>query len=309
MSNAVIDVQDVHISAPTHFWQRPKTLLRGLTFQVNRGEIYGFIGPNGAGKTTTIKAMLGLLHPSRGRITVAGLPSLAPMARLRVGFLGERSAVSPHLCGLEQLMLHGRLSGQTAAQARKNSQKWLMQLGLRAAQHDRLSTYSKGMQQRLALAQALLHAPDLLILDEPMSGLDPQGRRDVREVLLAHAARGKTVFFSTHILSDVEMICHRVAIIAGGRLQHVGSLAALPGAAYEVWASDVSAALQARLRQGNAKVRQQAQAFIVECKNVQHANAVIDLLRGSGATVRALQSMGPSLETTYLHATGAQMVL
>ncbi|RYF12685.1 MAG: ABC transporter ATP-binding protein, partial [Deltaproteobacteria bacterium] len=212
-------------------------------------------------------------------------------------------------CASEVLQTHAQLGGLSRQQAHRRSRKLLAQLGLLAAAERRLATFSKGMLQRLALCQALIASPDLLVLDEPMSGLDPQARHSVREALLAHARLGKTVFFSTHILPDVEMICHRVAIIAAGRLRHVGDVGALSAGKVELWADHVSPELQQSLTRPGMLSRAEARGTVFVCDNVEQANMALDLLRQGGATIRSLQTTRSSLETTFLRATGSQMVL
>ena len=201
--------------------------VENLDLSVRRGEVVGYLGPNGAGKTTTIKILTGLHKATQGRAWVLGHPVESPASRRRMGFLPEQPYFYDYLNGIEYLELAGRLSGLTAAQAGKSARTWLGRVGLAEHPGRMLRKYSKGMLQRLGLAAALVHEPELLILDEPMSGLDPFGRRDVRELIMEQRARGTTVLFSSHILPDVEMLCDRVAIVLHGRLERVATLAEL----------------------------------------------------------------------------------
>ena len=197
------------------------------SFEVRPGEIFGFVGPNGAGKTTTIRSLMGLIRPTRGRCTIFGAPVPSRAARARLGFLPESPYFYDYLTGRELLDLCGRLFGLPAEVRRRRAAELLERVGLGAAADRQLRRYSKGMLQRAGLAQALVNDPELVILDEPMSGLDPVGRKDVRDLMHELHDAGKTIFFSTHILADVEALCDRVAIISEGRILEVGPVTRL----------------------------------------------------------------------------------
>lgn len=196
----------------------------GLDLAVPAGEIFGLLGPNGAGKTTTLKMMLGLLKPDAGRVLLFGRPPSDADARSRIGFLPEHPYFYDYLTAREFLDFYGRLQGIPADVRPSRVRDAIRRVGLEGTENTALRKFSKGMVQRLGLAQAIQHDPDLVILDEPMSGLDPVGRREVRDLILGLRAAGKTVFFSSHILQDAEMVCDRVAILVRGRLQSVGAL-------------------------------------------------------------------------------------
>jgi ABC-2 type transport system ATP-binding protein len=207
----------------TKFYRSPWTMrstrgVEDLNLDVRRGEIIGALGPNGSGKTTTLKLLIGLLKPSRGRAFLLGEPVTSRGSRRCLGFLPEQPYFYDYLNGLEYLELAGRLSGLDGVEAGRRAKHWLGRVGLGEKPGLRLRKYSKGMLQRLGLGAALVHDPELLILDEPMSGLDPFGRRDVRELIHEQRERGTTVLFSSHILPDVEMLCDRVLIMLDGRL-------------------------------------------------------------------------------------------
>lgn len=204
--------------------RRPFQAARGISFEVHRGEVFGFLGPNGAGKTTTIKALLGLIKPDAGDLRVLGYPVKSPSWRAKVGYMPEHPTFYDYLTGLELVTWFARLSGMNRVDAEREARRLLERVGLSHALGRRLRSYSKGMLQRTGLASALVGSPELLILDEPMTGLDPIGRRDIRELILSLKAEGKTVFYSTHILPDVEMTCDRVAIIHQGRSIRSGPL-------------------------------------------------------------------------------------
>ena len=221
---AVLTLEGVAKSYRAHLSLRKYWILKDLSFEVHPGEIFGFIGTNGAGKTTTIKLLLGLLFPDAGRIRLCGEDPSRPEARRRVGFLPENPYFHDYLTGWEFLDFHARLHGFRQPERRRRVGELLERVGLKNRADRALRLYSKGMLQRIGLAQALLHDPDVVILDEPMSGLDPIGRRDVRDLILELKGRGRTVFFSTHILSDTETICDRVGMLVRGRLAAIGSV-------------------------------------------------------------------------------------
>ncbi|MEO6950706.1 MAG: ABC transporter ATP-binding protein [Polyangia bacterium] len=195
-----------------------------VSFEVERGEILGLLGPNGAGKTTTIKMLMGLIFPSRGRAEIFGRPVPTIESKRDLGFLPESPYFYDYLTGAELLDLMGQLCGLDRSTRRRRAGELLERVGLGPAKDRPLRKYSKGMLQRIGLAQALLNDPKLVVLDEPMSGLDPIGRKEVRDLILELRTEGRTILFSTHILSDVELLCDRVAIIAQGRLRESGAL-------------------------------------------------------------------------------------
>jgi len=195
-----------------------------LNLEVARGEVFGYLGPNGAGKTTTLKILTGLLKPTSGRAWLLGEPIERVESRRRLGFLPEQPYFYDSLTGIEYLEFVARLSGLGAHEATRAARHWFGRVGLGERGRLALRKYSKGMLQRLGLAAALVHGPELVILDEPMSGLDPFGRRDVRDLILEQRERGVTVMFSSHILPDVELLCDRVAIVLGGRLERVATV-------------------------------------------------------------------------------------
>ena len=200
----------------------PVTALDGLSLSVHRGEIYGFLGPNGSGKTTTLKILMGLMRSTSGKAEVLGKPAGNVQARRQIGFLPEGPYFYDYLTAEEFLAFYGRLAGLERAELGRRIDHLLEVVGLNEARTRQLRKFSKGMLQRIGLAQALIHDPELVILDEPMSGLDPIGRKQVRDLILGLRDQGKTVFFSTHIIPDVEMICDRVGIVMKGRVMAAG---------------------------------------------------------------------------------------
>lgn len=206
------------------FLGKPITVLKGISLTVEKGEIFGFIGPNGAGKTTTIKIIMDILRPTSGRVSIFGKPPSDISWRSKVGFLPENPYFYDYLKARELLYFYGKLLSMNKDYLIERIDFLLDLVGLKGIENVFLRNYSKGMLQRIGIAQALLADPELLILDEPMSGLDPVGRVEIKDLLLKLKKLGKTIFFSTHILSDAEMLCDRVAIIASGEIKKLGRL-------------------------------------------------------------------------------------
>jgi ABC-2 type transport system ATP-binding protein len=223
-----IDIRGLSKSYRTgHVIQGRRLALEDLTLQVHRGEILGYVGPNGSGKTTTLKLLIGLLKPDRGEAFVLGEPAASRGWRFRAGYLPEHPYLYDYLTPAEYLDYVGRLFGLDAARRRTRARELLELVGLERSANVPMRKFSKGMVQRAGLAQALVNDPELLIFDEPMSGLDPIGRRLVRQIIVDQHRAGKTVLFSTHILADAETLCDRVAVLRGGRLLKVGPLGEL----------------------------------------------------------------------------------
>ena len=233
----VIEISGLSKDYAVGFWRkRTFRALHQLSLQIERGEIFGFLGPNGAGKTTTLKLLTGLIFPTEGTATILGHPVGEPETFLHMGYLPEQPYFYDYLTAEELLDYFARFFPLTPAERKRRRDAVLEQVGLAEFRHRPLRKFSKGMLQRVGIAQAVLHGPEIVLLDEPMSGLDPVGRREVRDLILQLKAEGKTVFFSTHILSDAEALCDRVAILNRGRLVGVGRISELvePRTGYEV---------------------------------------------------------------------------
>jgi ABC-2 type transport system ATP-binding protein len=230
-NHVVIHLKDLTKDYQVGFWKkRTVRALDHLTLDVHRGEIFGFLGPNGAGKTTTLKIMMQLIFPTEGTATILGKPVNLPASRARVGYLPENPYFYDYLSGIELLKYTAALFGIQKATAEKRAETLLGQVGLEEERSNRqLRKYSKGMLQRLGIAQALMNDPEIIFLDEPMSGLDPIGRRDVRDLMLALRKQNKTIFFSSHILADVEALCDRAAILNKGKMVKCGTVEELTG--------------------------------------------------------------------------------
>jgi ABC-2 type transport system ATP-binding protein len=222
--SSIVHVEGIVKDFRPGFGLRRKRVLHGVTFDVQQGEIFGFVGPNGAGKTTTLKVLMGLIRPTAGKASILGCDVEESEFRHRIGFLPENPYFYPFLTAREILDFYARLSGVPAAGRAARVERLLDMVNLGHAMDARLRTFSKGTLQRVGIAQALVHDPQVVFLDEPMSGIDPLGRKEIRDLILGLRAEGKTVFMNTHILHDVEMICDRVAIIVKGRIRHQGRI-------------------------------------------------------------------------------------
>jgi len=240
MFNA-IDIQDLVVEFPGARGGAVRAL-QGLSLSVAQGQVYGFLGPNGAGKTTTMHVLLGFIEATAGVARLFDEDVRQTIARRRIGYLPEHPETYRFLTGRELLHMAGRLFGLSRAALNVRAAELLALVGLETAADRRLATYSRGMLQRIGLAQALINDPDLVILDEPASGLDPLGRIRIREIIVALRERGKTVFFSSHELSEVERVCDRVGILAAGRLVAEGRMAELVKAGKPAVAGELAVA-------------------------------------------------------------------
>ena len=222
---AAIELYGISRSFKNHFWQKRKIVLKRIDLNIDKGEVFGFLGPNGAGKTTTIKVITGLLQPDSGRVSIFGEGVNSIVAKQKIGFLPEAPYFYEHLTGHEFLKIHAQLHDVTDFETRVD--QLLKRVGLDEARDLRLRKYSRGMLQRVGLAQALIGSPELLILDEPLTGLDPIGRKEMKDIILEEKAKGTTIFFSSHILPDAEAVCDRIGIIIEGEIRRVGTLSEL----------------------------------------------------------------------------------
>ena len=224
MSTPAIQIDGLTKDYAVGFWR--KTMRRSLdhlTLEVNQGEAFGFLGPNGAGKTTTLKLLMGLIFPTSGSARVRGRSISDVGMHREIGYMPEQPYFYDYLTARELLDYFARFFGYGRVEREERIRKFLERVGLAGSADVQLRKFSKGMLQRVGIAQAILHDPEVVFLDEPMSGLDPVGRREVRDIILELKSRGRTIFFSTHILSDAEMLCDRVAVLVGGKLQGVGA--------------------------------------------------------------------------------------
>ena len=283
-----------------------KVSVRNLSLSVRRGEIFGFLGPNGAGKSTSIKMLLGLVKPTEGQALVLGAPCGSVEIRRKIGFLPEDFRFYPWLTASELLKLHGRLCGLSVICLADRVPALLELVGLTAHRGKRLSEFSKGMLQRIGLAQALIHEPELIFLDEPTSGLDPMGRRTVRDVIRAQRERGATVFLNSHLLSEVEITCDQVVFIKQGEV--VGShdlRTQSPGETRViVLTSNLSDETAAGLTRWCTSVDKQGDRLIFSAKSREALPQVHRYLAASGADIYSFTPERPSLEELFLKIMG-----
>lgn len=311
MAGAFVDIQSLRKVFRVGFWGRQVTAVDGLSFEVQRGEVFGFLGPNGAGKTTTIKMLMGLIYPSGGTATLFGRPVGDPAAKAKVGFLPESPYFYDYLTGQEFLRFYGHLFGLLGGSLDKRIDELLELVGMMHARDLQLRKFSKGMLQRVGIAQALINDPELIILDEPMSGLDPIGRKEVRDLILRLKESGKTVMFSSHILHDAEVLCDRVAMIMKGKLVACGQVSDLieRGTTQEVeMVIDrlLPEALE-RIKPLATKVVLQGERVMVALTSQQNVDQAIDIIRSTKAKLVALTPHKSSLEDLFIReATVAQ---
>ena len=276
--------------------------LHDLNLTVEPGEVFGFLGPNGAGKTTTIKILLGLVRPTSGQARVFGLPASDPGARRLVGYLPENFRLQDWLTGNELLELHADLANLTREERAWRIPEVLRLVGLGDRGHERLQSYSKGMLQRIGLAQAIVHNPRLLLLDEPTSALDPIGRREVRDLIRALSSRGTTVFLNSHLLSEVEMLCDRVAIIDRGRVVKSGRLDDLVRGAPELMITldCVDADVLAVLGRFGRVLSHDLTSVRLGVTDASVASVIAEVLPRSGYRVYSLVPVQRSLEDVFM---------
>jgi ABC-2 type transport system ATP-binding protein len=298
---AAIEIIGLEKTYTVGFWRkRPKQALRPLDLKVEEGEIFGFLGPNGAGKTTTLKLLMGLIFPTAGSARILGMEIDDPRMKAQIGFLPEQPYFYDYLTARELLDYYGQLSGVEAKQRSTRVNQVLQRVGLPDVGGVQLRKFSKGMLQRVGIAQAILHDPKVVFFDEPMSGLDPMGRREVRDLMAQLKVEGKTVFFSTHILSDAEALCDRVAIIHQGELRGVGAVADLTSSVHGkvevVWqGTTVPASLRALGAECHV-TRDTVRAMLSEANQ----DAAIEALRRERLRLVSVTPVRTSLEDYYL---------
>ena len=283
------------------FWRkRPKTALKPLTLTVPEGEVFGYLGPNGAGKTTTLKLLMGLIFPSGGSAKVLGADWRDPRVKAQIGFLPEQPYFYDYLTASELLDYYAQLSSLDARERSRRISAVLSRVGLAESGHTQLRKFSKGMLQRVGIAQAIIHDPKLVFLDEPMSGLDPVGRREVRDLIQSLKDEGKTVFFSTHILSDAEALCDRVAVLHKGELRGVGVvqdlLARFSGKVEIIWDGPTALAAVQTLGSECHSTGDSIRAVLGQ----EQLDAAIDAIRRAHGRLMSVTPVRASLEDYFL---------
>ncbi len=296
-----LEVNNLKKSFRSDFLWRTRRVLKDVTIRVGSGEIYGFLGPNGAGKTTTIKCIIGLLFPDSGEILIHGHPAGSRDSRRRVGFLPENPYFYDYLTARELLLFTGQIFSMPPAAARERASALLRQVGLEGNDRLLLRKFSKGMLQRAGLAQALMQDPDVLILDEPFSGLDPIGRKELRQIILDLRAGGKTVFFSSHILQDMEAMVDRVGIILNGAIRREGRLSELISHSVRYWEITCVGIGEAELARIPAPATARDGQFILRVEAEEELNAVIEGIIHNNGRVLAVTPAKMSLEDIFLN--------
>jgi ABC-2 type transport system ATP-binding protein len=283
-----------------------KVAVRGLTLEVPRGEVFGFIGPNGAGKSTSIKMFVGLVSPTDGEAMVLGAPAGNVEARRKIGFLPEHFRFYDWLTPVELLRLHGRLCGISSAQLRQRVPAFLDLVGLTPHRDKQLREFSKGMLQRIGLAQALINEPDLIFLDEPTSGLDPIGRRLVRDLIKSQSERGATIFLNSHLLSEVEVTCDRVAFIKHGEVMQTHNLREIArgSAQVTVHARHLTPEVMEGLDRWATGIRTEGDVLTLGVPDVDVVPEIVRHLVAGGAEIYEVTPRKLSLEELFLQIVG-----
>ena len=299
----VIEIENLTKDFEVGFWRkRAVRALDGLTLGVERGEVFGFLGPNGAGKTTTLKLLTNLIRPTSGSARILGEPVDSVAMRRRIGYLPENPYFYDYLTGEELLTYVGTLFGIRQPALGLKVKELLGVVGLSDAPRVQLRKYSKGMVQRIGIAQAIMNNPEVVFLDEPMSGLDPLGRREVREVIESLRARKVTVFFSSHILPDVEVLCDRVAILNRGKLREVGSLAAILNVeieGHEIVLGRITSALGAQLRELCDRITPLGDRLHLRAANPRQVETIVSAAVSAGAELVSVNPIRRSLEDYF----------
>ena len=289
---------------PVGFWGRRVIALDRLDLEVHRGEVFGFLGPNGAGKTTTLKILMGLVTATSGKAWIMDREIGDVSIKRQIGFLPEAPYFYDYLTAEEFLRFYGQLFGLTGSVLRERIQELLGMVGLSDVNRLQLRKFSKGMLQRIGIAQALINDPHLVVLDEPMSGLDPVGRKEIRDLILELKAAGKTIFFSSHILHDAELLCDRVSILVKGRLVALGRVAELLGSAttrsIEVVLENLDAEGLGRIRGLTQRVILQGDRTLFTLDNQEQVNEVLEIIRGRKASLISITHQKNSLEDLFM---------
>ncbi|HTS13845.1 MAG TPA: ABC transporter ATP-binding protein [Candidatus Limnocylindrales bacterium] len=307
MTAAAIEIDGLTKDYAVGFWRkRMRRSLDNLSLKVEEGEVFGFLGPNGAGKTTTLKLLMGLIFPTAGTARILGRSIDDVEMHREIGYLPEQPYFYDHLTARELLDYYARFAAYRRAERDERVARFLELVGLTRAANVQLRKFSKGMLQRAGIAQAILHDPKVVFLDEPMSGLDPVGRREVRDIILDLKRQGRTVFFSTHILSDAEMLCDRVAVLVEGKLQGVGApeeIVSVDVKGMEIlFEASEGCALPARITEHATKIGARYRIEVPEAD----VYAALDQLRIANAKILSVTPVRPTLEDYFLRLVGRE---
>ncbi len=300
----MLSVKNLYKDYSTGFWGKKTSVLKGVSFSVNKGEIFGFIGPNGAGKTTTFKSILNFVSISKGEILINGKSNLANSIKNNIGYLPESPYFYDYLTGQELLYYMGNLHSVDKKVLQGRMDELLEKVDMTYARNIQLRKYSKGMLQRIGVAQSLINNPDLLILDEPMSGLDPIGRREIRDLILEQKQKGKTILLSSHILSDVESLCDRVGVIINGLVVKIGVLADL----YKEISSDYEMLINCEIKEiknlmdSQDVIIEKRAGFVVIRFNENDKKIIVNKILESNIEMISLYPLRKSLEGIFEEA-------
>jgi ABC-2 type transport system ATP-binding protein len=301
MTEFAIETEGLQKIFRSRWSKREVRAVDGISLRVARGTTFGLLGPNGAGKTTFVKMLLSATHPTAGRATIFGLDSRRPTARLPIGYLPENHRFPTYLTGQGMLDFYASLSGMPAAERKKRIPELMEKVGLDKWGPTRLGKYSKGMLQRVGLAQALMHSPSLLVLDEPSDGVDPIGRKQIRDILNELEAKGVTIFLNSHLLVEVELFCRDVAIINRGKVAVQGTVHELTaGSGYQLEAENVPEQLEAELRSRARAAAPHNGNLRLTFASREDVNAAVDLLRSAHCEIENLSRTTSTLEEVFV---------
>jgi ABC-2 type transport system ATP-binding protein len=299
---SVIQAEGLRKVYSSRFGTRRVCALDGIDLSVSAGEVFGLLGPNGAGKTTAVKILLGLTRPTAGTARLFGIPVSAPESRRRVGYLPEGHRFPGYLTARQTLSIFGRMSGREPRALKTRIPELLARVRLSDWADVKVKKFSKGMTQRLGLAAALVHEPEVLLLDEPTDGVDPVGRREIRDLLGEEAARGRAILLNSHLLSEIELTCDRVAVLRRGKVAAAGRIADLTahGSRYRMAASPVDDGLLAAFRESGASVERVNGHLELTTRDLPHLNSLVDTLRARGGILSELAPLRSTLEDVFV---------
>jgi ABC-2 type transport system ATP-binding protein len=300
MPDRVLEVRNLKKSFSSNFFLKKYHILKSIDINVEKGEIYGFLGPNGAGKTTTIKCILGLIFPDSGTILIQNKPSHRPEIRQKLGFLPENPYFYDYLSARELLFFSAKLFSIPPRKASEKIHHLISLVGLKDKENLKLKTFSRGMIQRIGVAQALINDPELVILDEPFSGLDPIGRKELRNVIIALKKEGKTIFVSSHILQDMELMADKVGIVFNGEIIKEGKLSELVSRSvqyYEVVFSDID---ESQMKANDFSFEKREKKYIIRCSDVDEMNRMIEFAILNKGKIISVIPVKMTLEDIFL---------
>jgi ABC-2 type transport system ATP-binding protein len=298
----VIEANGLRKVYSSRFGTRKVRALDGIDLSVRAGEVFGLLGPNGAGKTTAVKILLGLTRATEGSARLFGIPVSDPESRRRVGYLPEGHRFPGYLTARQTLSIFGRMSGVDAGTLKSRIPELLARVRLTGWEDVKVKKFSKGMTQRLGLASALVHDPQVLLLDEPTDGVDPVGRREIRDLLREEAARGRAILLNSHLLSEIELMCDRVTVLRRGKVAAQGRIADLTaqGSLYKMTASPVDEALLTAFRDTGAAVERVNGHLVLTTRDLAHVNVLVDTLRARGGILSELAPVRSTLEDVFV---------